>query len=100
MKVTIEEKVNKYVITLEGEMDTAASLEVEEQLQPLYKPDGRDIIFECKGLEYIASSGLRILLTILNGAKASGSKVVMKDVNDVIKNVFNFTGFSTLFTFE
>ena len=100
MNTKIEEIDGKYVATLEGEMDTAAATEAEEVLKPLYNSGGKDVIIECKGLEYIASSGLRILLSILKGAKASGSKVVMRNVNDDIKNVFTLTGFISIFEFE
>jgi anti-sigma B factor antagonist len=68
-------------------------------LKPLYKSDGRDVTIDCTELEYIASSGLRILISILKGAKANGSKVVLKNLNDDIKNVFKLTGFINLFEF-
>lgn len=100
MKAKIEEIGGKYVATLEGEMDTAAALEVEETLKPLYTSDGKDVIIDCTKLEYIASSGLRILISILKGAKSTGSHVVMRGVNDDIKNVFNLTGFTSIFEFE
>lgn len=100
MNVRIEEIDGKYVATLEGEMDTAAAVEVEDVLKPLYESNGKDVIIDCKGLEYIASSGLRILLGILKGAKAAGSKVVLRDANDDIKDVFRLTGFINIFEFE
>ncbi len=100
MITKIEEKDGKYLATLVGEMDTAAASEAEEVLKPLYQSDGKDVIIDCKGLEYIASSGLRILLSILKGAKATGSRVVLRDVNDDIKNVFKLTGFISIFEFE
>ena len=100
MKTNIEEKDGKFIATLNGEMDTAAALEAEEVLKPLYKTDGKDVIVDCTKLEYIASSGLRILLSILKGAKAGGSRVVMKGVNEDIQTVFKMTGFISLFDFE
>ncbi|MBR2151270.1 MAG: STAS domain-containing protein [Prevotella sp.] len=100
MKTTVNEQEGKIVATLEGEMDTAAAMEAEEILKPLYKTDGREVIIECGKLEYIASSGLRILLSILKGAKSNGSRVVLKNVNDDIKNVFKLTGFISIFEFE
>ena len=100
MNTKIEEIDGKYVATLEGEMDTAAATEAEEVLKPLYNSEGKDVFINCKGLEYIASSGLRILLSILKGAKASGSRVVLRDVNDDIMNVFKLTGFISIFEFE
>ena len=100
METRIEELEGKIAVTLVGELDTAAAVEVEEMLQPLYKSDGRDVVIECSKLDYIASSGLRILISILKGAKASGSKVTMRNMNDDIKNVFKLTGFINLFDFE
>ena len=97
MKTNIEQKEDKYFVTLEGELDTAAAAEVEKTLQPLYSSDGKDVVIDCKGLEYIASSGLRILISILKGAKAGGSKVILKDMNDDIKSVFKLTGFINIF---
>ena len=100
MNTRIEEIDGKYVATLKGEMDTAAAMEAEEVLKPLYKSEGKDVIIDCSGLEYIAASGLRILLSILKGAKASGSQVIMRGVNDDIMNVFKLTGFISIFEFE
>lgn len=100
MNVKVEELNGTYVATLQGEMDTVAALEVEETLKPLFATGGKDVIIDCKELEYIASSGLRILLSILKGAKAAGSRVVLRDVNDDIKNVFQLTGFINIFEFE
>ena len=100
MNTKIEEIDGKFVATLEGEMDTAAATEAEEVLKPLYTSNGKDVIIECSGLEYIASSGLRILLSILKGAKAAGSKVIMRGMSDDIENVFKLTGFISLFEIE
>ncbi len=100
MNTKLEEIDGKFVATLVGELDTLAAVEAEEVLKPLYQSSGKDVIIDCKGLEYIASSGLRILLSILKAAKAAGSKVIMRDVNDDIKNVFKLTGFITIFEFE
>ena len=100
MKTSIEELDGKIIATLEGELDTAAAIDVEQELQPLYENEGHDIIIECEKLEYIASSGLRILLGILKSAKASGSKVTLRNMNDDIKNVFQLTGLINLFDVE
>ena len=99
MVATIQQLEGQYLATLTGELNTAAALEVEEVLKPLYKSDGRDVTIDCTELEYIASSGLRILISILKGAKANGSRVILKNLNDDIKNVFKLTGFINLFEF-
>ena len=100
MKTNIQEKEGKIIATLEGELDTAAAVEVENALQPLFENDGRDVEIDCTNLEYIASSGLRILLGILKKAKSVGSRVVLKNVNEDIREVFKLTGFISIFEFE
>lgn len=100
MITKVKELDGKYVASLEGEMDTAAAVEAEVILKPLYAAGGKDVIIDCTGLEYIASSGMRILLSILKGAKAGGRKVVLRGVNEDIKSVFALTGFIDIFEFE
>lgn len=100
MKTSIEELDGKLVATLEGELDTAAAIEVEKELQPLFNSEGRDVVIECEKLEYIASSGLRILLGILKSAKAAGNKVILRNLNEDIRNVFKLTGLISLFEVE
>lgn len=100
MKTAIIEQDERIVAVLEGELDTAAAQEVENALQPLFADSERDIVLDCAKLDYIASSGLRILISLLKSAKANGRRVVLKDVNDEIKTVFKLTGFLSLFDFE
>lgn len=100
MKTTIQEIEGRIIATLSGELDTAAAMEVEKSLQPLYESDGRDIIIDCTELEYIASSGLRIMLSILKQAKAHGSRLILRNVNEDIQAVFRMTGFNNIFEFE
>lgn len=101
MKTIIEELDEHILVTMLGSLDTAAALETEQELKPITAEDvAKDILFECGQLDYIASSGLRILLDVLKKTKAKGHKVILRNVNDDIKNVFNITGFINLFEFE
>lgn len=101
MKTTIEELDEKIIVTMIGSLDTAAAIETEQTLKPITtEGTAKDIEFECKELEYIASSGLRILLDVLKKTKAKGKRVTLRNVNDDIKNVFKITGFINLFEFE
>lgn len=101
MKTTIEELDEKMIVTLIGSLDTAAAIEAEETLKPVTANEVvKDIVFECEELEYIASSGLRILLDVLKKTKAKGHKVTLRHLNDDIQNVFKITGFINLFEFE
>ena len=100
MTTSIQEKDGKIIATLSGELDTAAAQETENALQPLLNSHGKDIVIDCTELEYISSSGLRVLLGILKQAQAVGSRVILKNVNDVIRDVLDLTGFISIFEFE
>ena len=101
MKTTIEELDERIIVNLIGSLDTAAAIEAEQTLKQITAEDvAKDIVFECQELEYIASSGLRILLDVLKKTKSKGHKVVLRNLNDDIINVFKITGFINLFEFE
>ena len=100
MNITIQETDAKIIATLAGELDTAAAQEAEKQLQPLLDSKGKEVVLDCTDLEYISSSGLRVLLSLLKQAQSVGSRVVLKNVNDVIRDVLDLTGFISIFEFE
>ena len=100
METKISELDGKLVATLNGQLDTAAAVQVEKELKPLYDNEDKDIVIDCENLEYIASSGLRIMLGILKKAKQHGHTVTLTGLNDDIKNVFKMTGFINLCNFE
>ena len=97
MKTTFREENGKYIATLEGRLDTVASEQTAKDLSPLKDCTGHDIIIDCTNLEYISSSGLRLLLDIRKNAAAVGSKVTIQNINKEIQKVFQMTGFNTLF---
>jgi anti-sigma B factor antagonist len=99
MKTTFKEEGNNYVMYLEGRLDTAASPQVEKEMEPLIDCMGHDIILNCTRLEYISSSGLRLFLSVLKNAKSKGSHVYIKGISDDIRGVFAMTGFINLFEF-
>lgn len=100
MKTTFREENGKYIAILEGRLDTVASEQTAKDLAPLSDCTGHDIIIDCTDLEYISSSGLRILLNIRKNAAAVGSKVTIKNLNEEIQKVFLMTGFSNLFDIQ
>ena len=100
MTIEVQKSENQILAILDGELDTAAAADAEVSLHPLLESDGKDVVIDCTRLEYIASSGLRLFLGILKKAKSVGSRVVLRNVNDVVKDVLELTGFISIFEFE
>lgn len=97
MKTSFKEENNQLVMAFIGRLDTAAAVQTEKEMQVLYDCDGRDIVFDCKELDYISSSGLRLFLGLLKVAKPKGSRVCISGLSNDLRQVFNMTGFTNLF---
>ncbi|MBR4462026.1 MAG: Cof-type HAD-IIB family hydrolase [Erysipelotrichaceae bacterium] len=92
-----EKEVNDQQIIIRpcGRIDSNTSEEFEAFVNANLD-DEHDIVFDFKETEYISSSGLRVIL-FLRKAYAS-SKVTFMNVNDVVYDVFDLSGFTGLFT--
>lgn len=100
MEVTINRQNDKTIVVFAGRLDTPSSQEVSNALEPVVADAKGTIILDCKDLEYISSSGLRIFLTVRKAAAAQGGSVIVKGMKDAIRNIFMMTGFLNLFQIE
>ncbi len=100
MDIEITNDGSVVTVVMNGRLDTLQAAECEARLAPVYENADKAIVIECKGLEYISSSGLRIFLSILKDVKAKGGTLVLRNVNKEIRNIFTITGFHKIFTIE
>ena len=49
----------------------------------------RDILFDMKGIDYISSAGLRVLITTQKQANSAGTKLQLSGVNENVKEDSN-----------
>lgn len=97
MEINKSVKDNELVIALEGRLDTNTASDLENEVQNI---DGiKKLTFDFEKLEYISSAGLRILLSCQKKMSLQGVMII-KNVNDSIKEVFDITGFSDILTVE
>ena len=101
MNTTIQQQDGYLVAVFEGRLDTAAAPKTEQDMRPLYSnSENQDIILDCAHLEYISSSGLRLFLGLLKATKPKGIHVYISNMSEGLKQVFNMTGFTSLFEFK
>ncbi len=96
LNISIENGKTQARVT--GRLDTINSDEFEKKMAPLLEGGNPDIELDCSELEYISSSGLRLFLTLQKSVNARGGKLVIKNMNSQIKEIFNMTGFSRIMT--
>ena len=86
----------KLTILLDGRLDTTTSPALEAELKDALTGI-TELVFDFEKLEYISSAGLRILLASQKIMNKQGSMVI-KNVNEVIAEVFEVTGFADILT--
>lgn len=100
MEVILSQQENGMTARLIGRLDTPAAQEVSVALEPLNEVADKTIVLDCSEMTYISSSGLRIFLTLRKAAAAKGGKVIVKSINNDIRQVFMITGFLNLFEIQ
>lgn len=85
------------IVTLGGRMDAYSSNDVEKQLTSLIEENQVKIILNLTGLEYISSSGLRVLLAALKKSRKASGDVRLAEMRPYVKEVFDIAGFTQLF---
>ena len=85
-------------VALEGRLDTVTAPELEASLrEDLEKAD--NLVLDFGKLEYISSAGLRVLLYAHKSMAGKGGMKVT-NVNEIVNEVFEVTGFSDILTIE
>ena len=85
-------------IALAGRLDTMTAPELEAELnKDLGGADSLTLDFG--KLDYISSAGLRVLLTAHKAMAAKGGMKIC-NVNEVVQEVFEVTGFADILTIE
>jgi anti-anti-sigma factor len=98
MEITEYKKKNSIVLELKGRLDTITSIDLEKKIQELMERPERRLVFDFSELNYISSSGLRVLLMAAKRLKAVDGKMALVSLNDQNQAVFEIAGFSSVFT--
>ncbi len=98
MQITKKQNASSLVIGLEGRLDTTTAPELEQALKESL--DGvSELTLDFENLEYISSAGLRVLLSARKQMNRQGSMKLVH-VGEMIREVFEVTGFVDILTIE
>ena len=96
MDIKISQQDNKTMVVLNGRIDTSNADQFQQDVAPLMEGENPDIDIDCTDMSYTSSQGLRIFLMLQKSVKARGGKMVMRNMNPQVKEVFDITGFSNI----
>ena len=98
MNIKKSQNADVMKIALEGRLDTTTAPTLEAEVKASL--DGvSHLVFDMEKLDYVSSAGLRVLLS---AQKAMAKKGDMKliNVNEIVMEIFEVTGFSDILTIE
>lgn len=93
---TLQEK--ELTIKLEGRLDTNTAPELETEIKGS-TDEVELLVLDLEALEYISSAGLRVVLGAQKKMNAQG-RMIVKNVNDTVMEIFEITGFTDVLTIE
>ena len=89
---------DELTLAISGELNTTTYQELEDVVKNSLNGI-KKLVFDFKELEYISSAGLRVLLVSKKLMDQQG-KLVVKNANSSVKEIFDITGFTNILDFE
>ena len=98
--MTIEMKKTdaQTVLEVSGRLDTTTAPVLDKTISEDISAN-TDLVLDLKGLEYISSAGLRVLLSAQKRMQKNGS-MKLKNVCEEVMEVFEMTGFADILVIE
>ena len=98
MEITKELNGTTLTVKVSGRLDASNAQELTKELNASLN-GVKDLIFDFTGLKYVASAGLRVLLTAQKRMNKQGSMLI-RHVDDAVMEVLEMTGFADLMNIE
>ena len=97
IKIVKQQEGTRMKVALTGRLDTLTAPELEKALKESYDKLS-ELILDLASLEYVSSAGLRVLLGAHKQMQKQQGELVILNVNEVVMEVFEVTGFADIFT--
>ena len=91
---------NKWIFKPVGDLDIYTSSQFKEEVLKKLNEEQTDIIINGESLEYVDSTGLGALISILRTMKEKENKIYIVDVKPNIRKIFDITNLDELFIFR
>ena len=95
MEISKKMEGTTLLVALTGRLDTITSNDLAASLEE--ETGYTDLVLDFSALDYLSSSGLRLLFTA-NRKLGGKEHVVVKNANEVVKEIFRVTGFEKQIT--
>lgn len=99
MEITVQQFKRCDVVKVKGRVDSLTSPQLAQALNSVIEGGRFRIVVDMSEVEFISSAGLRVLLQAQKTCKRwNRGEVVLAALSDVVREAFELTGFTRLFT--
>lgn len=88
------------IITLNGYIDIYTSMFFQGQIEKIVEAGYINLIFDCKNLNYVSSTGIGVFSSLLKNIKLQSGDIILINIPEKVHEVFHLLGFSQFFHFR
>jgi anti-sigma B factor antagonist len=85
------------ILVLNGRLDSNTSKVLEDKVMDILRQGCKKVLMDFQDVDYINSTGLRVLLLALQQLKKNQGKLVLCCIKDYMKEVFEISGYTEIF---
>jgi len=97
MTIIQKEKDSIMELSISGRLDAVSAVEADKDFNSVIDAGHKNLLINLTTLDYISSAGLRVLLVVAKRVQQNGGKVVLCALSSNVKEVFEISGFSSIF---
>jgi anti-anti-sigma factor len=98
IEIQQEQQGTVRILGLSGRLDTETASDVELALQDLLGAGERHFLIDMRGIGYVSSAGLRVLLALAKQLDGGKGTLRICSLSPAVRQVFDVAGFSKLFS--
>jgi anti-sigma B factor antagonist len=99
LRLTSERDGDMHVIAVSGELDLANGNELQRELLRVEATDARSIVVDLSGLQFMDSTGIRVLLSADARSRADSNRLTLLRGPAAVQRVLELTGVVDLLPF-
>lgn len=97
LNVQASQKEGVKVLYISGYINAHTVQDFEKSIQSILDEEQFKILINCKELDYINSSGLGVLMGVIEEIQDNEGFLYLSDMNETVFNIFDTLGFTHLF---
>lgn len=86
------------VLKLNGDIDAASSIILDNALDEALKSENSSVLVDCNLLNYISSAGLGVFMSYVEDFKEKNKSLILFGLSDKVRTVFSLLGLELLIT--